>query len=86
MTLKEFWRREIHVAMHAQSWRFRIVKYLVIVAVLGGVGARWGVNTVVLVVVLAAAVSLGIHFFFRFKTDRWTKPWGPYKRIPLEDE
>ena len=37
MTFKEFYRREKCIALHAQSRRFRIVKYCVLLAVAVGV-------------------------------------------------
>ncbi|MBY0539157.1 hypothetical protein K2P56_01815 [Patescibacteria group bacterium] len=86
MTFKEFWKRELHVAVHAQSAKFRVKKYLVLAVIFavtyffsgwGGAGALLFVLTV---------VAIAVHFIFRWKTDAWTKSWGSYKRIPLPGE
>lgn len=83
MTFKEFWKRELHVALHAQSTKFRIKKYAILAIFFatayffGGWGTFWAL----LVVLTVLAVAM--HFILRWKTDAWTKSWGPYKKIPL---
>ena len=86
MTFKDFYRREKHVALHAQSWRFRVVKYLVIVAIAAAIYVWKGLGTVGLLFLFLASVGVCVHFFFRYKTHAWTESWGPYKRIPLDGE
>jgi hypothetical protein len=85
MTFKEFWRREKFVALHAQTVRFRIVKYIVILALLGGVYVWRGVGMVGILFAAMFVFAIALHFFFRWKTEAWTKSWGPYKYIPLEE-
>ena len=29
--------------------------------------------------------GMALHLFFRWKTDRWTKSWGLYKKLDLPD-
>jgi hypothetical protein len=84
MKFKEFWQREKYVALHAQSLRFRLVKYIILVT-LAVVLFRWRGGVATLKVFLGLAVlGLGIHFLFRWKTKAWTQPWGPYKKILLD--
>ena len=86
MTLKEFYRKEKYIALHAQSRRFRIVKYCVLLALAVGVYLWKGLETVGLLFLLLFVAAICVHFFFRWKTEGWTKSWGPYKRIPFEGE
>ena len=85
MTLKEFYRKEKYIALRAQSSRFRIVKYSVLLVVAVGVYAWKGWAAVGLLFLLFLA-GICLHFFFRWKTEAWTKSWGLYKRIPFEGE
>lgn len=86
MTFKQFWQRELHVALHAQSNTFRVKKYLVLAVIFAVTYffSDWGGVGVLLF--LLTTVAIALHFFFRWKTDAWTKSWGPYKRIPLPSE
>jgi len=73
MTLKEFYRREKYIALHAQSRRFRIVKYCVLLVIAVGVYAWKGWGTVGLLLLLLSIAGICLHFFFRWKTQAWTK-------------
>ncbi len=86
MRFREFWKREMHVALHAQSARFRVVKWVVILS--GSVALYFwkGLSAVVEVLVFLAVFGVCMHFFLRWKSDGWTKSWGPYKRIRLDGE
>ncbi len=86
MTLKDFYRKEKHIALHAQSRRFRIVKYCVLLAVAVGMYAWKGLAATGLLFLGLFFASICLHFFFRWKTEAWTKSWGLYKRIPFEGE
>lgn len=86
MTLKEFYRKEKFIALHAQSRRFRIVKYSVLLAVAAGVYAWKGWGAAGLLLLLLSIAGISLHFFLRWKTEAWTKSWGLYKRIPFEGE
>jgi Flp pilus assembly protein TadB len=85
-TLKEFYRKEKYIALHAQSSRFRMVKYIVLLAVGAGAHAWMGLGAVGLLFLLLFIGGICMHFFFRWKTQAWTKSWGPYKRIPFDEE
>ena len=86
MTLKEFYRKEKYIALHAQSSRFRIVKYCVLLVIAVGVYVWKGLGAVGLLLLLLSIAGICLHFFFRWKTQAWTKSWGLYKRIPFEGE
>ncbi len=86
MIFREFIAREKHVALNAQSRKFRIVKWIVILLIATAL-YRWkGMNAVVTFIAIGAIAGVILHFFLRWKTDEWTKSWGPYTRIPLNGE
>ena len=84
MSFKDFYRREIHVALNAQSGRFRIVKYIVLAAIVWIVYAWKGWDTVGFLFIWLFIAALAMHFLFRWKSKAWTQSWGLYKRIPLD--
>jgi uncharacterized membrane protein len=86
MTLKDFYRKEKYIILHAQSRAFRIAKYSVLFAVAVGVYVWMGLGAAGLLLLLLSLAGICTHFFFRWKTEAWTKSWGPYKRIPFEGE
>jgi len=86
MTLKDFYRKEKYIALHAQSRRIRIVKYSILLAVGAGVYAWLGLGAVGFLFLLLFFAGICVHFFFRWKTQAWTKSWWLYKRIPFEGE
>lgn len=86
MGFKEFWKRELHVALHAQSVRFRVVKWVVILVVGTALYLLKGFNALAEVLLFLAVMGVGLHFFLKWKSGGWTKSWGPYKRIKLDGE
>ncbi len=86
MNVREFWAREKHVALHAQSGKFRFIKWVVILLIASILYWWKGWNAVLGLIVTGGIAGLALHFFLRYKTDAWTKSWGPYKRIPLNGE
>jgi hypothetical protein len=73
-------RRELRVAFsrRAQPVWFRIVKWLL---VLGVVVALWRSRWFWPVMLGAVALSLGAHLLWRWKTKRWTQPWGGWHDV-----
>ncbi len=73
-------RRECRVALslRAQPLWFRIAKWIVFLG-LGAVFWRrpffWGC------VLAAATLGLTLHFFYRWKTRGWTRPWGGWNDL-----
>ena len=86
MTFKDFYEREMHVAMNAQSRNFRIIKWITIVVLASALYAWKGFAVVGTVFLACGALGVCLHFFLRWKTEALTKSWGPYKRIPLNGE
>jgi hypothetical protein len=83
MTVKEWIEREKYVAIHGQTLRFRIVKYLILVAIAGSLYAWNGWTAVGMVFLTLFIVAIAVHFFFRWKTKGWTESWGPYKKLDV---
>jgi hypothetical protein len=75
MSFRRTLKREVRVALsrRAQPIWFRVVKWVVIVAVVVLIGRspyfwHWILGSV--------AVSLTLHLVWRWKTHGWTRPWG----------
>ncbi len=86
MTMKSVLNREAYVALHAQTWKFRVVKYIVLLAIGWIVYALGGWNAVGVTFGVLLIIALGVHFFFRWASKGWTQSWGPYKKLRLPDE
>jgi hypothetical protein len=83
MSFKDLYKREVHVAIHGQSWKFRVKKYIVLLLISGAIYAWKGWETLGRVLLIMAVFAIAMHFFFRWKTNGWEKSWGLYKKIPL---
>jgi hypothetical protein len=86
MTLRSWWNREKYVAIHAQTWRFRVVKYIVLIAIAVGVYQSFGGYAVLWVFGVLLVLALAMHFFYRCMTKAWTESWGGYKKLDLPKE
>ncbi len=83
MSMKDWWFREKYVALHAQSIRFRVIKYIVLLTIAVWIVRAQGWTTLVVVFFFLLILSLCMHFFFRWKTKAWTRSWGPYKALKI---
>lgn len=74
MSLNSIIKRELEVAFskHAQPVWVRIVKYLVIAAILYFL---WGTSWLWIVLISVAILSIAIHLWYRYKTNAWTKSY-----------
>jgi hypothetical protein len=81
MSFKEFWKKEKYVAVHGQTAGFRIMKYIIMLIVGSIIYYNWGLVTLAWAILYAFIFAIAMHFFFRWKTDGWTKSWGLYKKI-----
>ena len=73
-------QREVQVAFspRAQPWWFRVIKWSVfITALVRYRQRRWFPYTVGGTLLLA----LSLHFFYRFKTQGWQRPWGGWDDV-----
>ncbi len=78
MPLNKIIKRELQVAFakDAQPVWFRLVKYLLL---LGFVCFFWRSKLFWMVVLVVAILSFALHFWFRYKTEGWTKSYGMWK-------
>ena len=71
-------KRELEVAFSKKSqpvW-FRVLKYILLACI---VYFFWGTNLLWISLVVLFVLSLLLHFWFRWKTDGWTKSYGMWK-------
>jgi hypothetical protein len=83
MKSKEWIEREKYVALHAQPFWFRVIKYIVIVSLFTALGFWKGWQASLLLLLLLAVLGTILHFILRWKTKAWTQSWGPYKKMDL---
>lgn len=83
MNMREWFEREKYVALHAQSWKFRTVKYCVIFGLEYAAYAWNGWTGAITLFLWMFVIALAMHFIFRWKTKAWTQSWGPYKKMEL---
>lgn len=69
MTLKDFIEREKQVVLNAQSRKFRIGKWTVIIALLTFLYFWKGIAIAATVFLACAVGGTSLHFFFRWKTE-----------------
>jgi hypothetical protein len=80
MTARQLMKRELRVAFsrHAQPVWFRLVKWVVIITL----AVRFWRHPQFWSWVLGLlTLSLGLHFFWRWKTRSWTRPWGGWHDV-----
>ncbi len=85
MKAKDWFAREKYVVLHGQSWRFRVIKYLIIISVVAALSFWKGWTMALIFLLCLAATGTAVHFLFRWKTKAWTQSWGPYKKLNLPD-
>jgi hypothetical protein len=86
MNMKAVLEREKYVVLHGQSWRFRVVKYLILGAIAVAVSSWKGWIVTVQLFAVLFILGTAVHFLFRWKTKAWTQSWGPYKKLDLPKE
>ena len=74
-------KREFAVAFsrHAQPLWLRITKWVVLIGV--AVALR-GTRYLWVWVLGLPTLGLAVHFFYRWKTHTWTRPWGGWNDLP----
>lgn len=83
MNIKKFLEREKYVALHAQTWKFRVVKYAILITIATGSVLWKGWQATGILFLLLFFVAIAVHFLFRWKSKAWTQDWGPYKKLDL---
>ena len=71
-------KRELEVAFSkdAQPVWFRIVKYILLGAM---IYFLWGTKLLWVILLSVFVVGAVLHFWFRYKTNGWTKSYGMWK-------
>lgn len=72
-------KRELDVALHGQSLRFRTIKYAFLFSISAVIYAHFGWPGVGLFLLVGAVAGIALHMFFRWKTRAWTRSWGLYQ-------
>ena len=80
MSAGHFIQRELRVALsrRAQSLRFRLIKWLVII---GLIAMFWRAPLFWWCLLGAIVLALVGHFTWRWKTRGWTQPWGGWDDV-----
>jgi hypothetical protein len=80
-------RREIEVAFSkkVQSPLFRFIKYAILAFL---IYLFWNKKIFWWILGIIFIMSLGTHFFVRYKTKGWTQSWGrwKYEKSKFDDE
>ncbi len=86
MDYKDLFNREKHAIIHGQTPRFRIIKYIILCLVFGAYYLWRGLADTMTLLLVLFVVSLCIHFFFRYKSEGWTKSYWLYKHTPNQEK
>lgn len=81
MTPTDLIKKELYVALHGQTARFRVGKYIAFLIIFGAVYAKRGGEAVAWALGIALVFAITMHFFFRWMTEGWTKSWWLYKSL-----
>jgi len=75
MALGKTIKRELEVAFskHSQPIWFRVLKYILLGCILF---FFWGTKLLWIILLIAFAFAMLLHFWYRYKTHRWTKSYG----------
>jgi hypothetical protein len=78
MSFSKIIKREIEVAVskHSQPTWFRILKYLLPGIVLY---FFWDSKLLWIILLILFALAMVLHFWYRYKTQGWTKSYGMWK-------
>ena len=78
MPLKKILKREIEVALskHSQPAWFRILKYILLAIILY---FFWGSKYLWIILLILFVLAMLLHFWYRYKTQGWTKSYGMWK-------
>jgi hypothetical protein len=76
-------QRELQVAFspRAQPWWFRLIKWSLIIAITVRYRQHWWFRYVAGSTLVAA---LSLHFFYRWKTHGWQRPWGGWDDVRVD--
>ena len=77
MPLNKAIKRELEVAFakNAQPIWLRILKYLLLAAI---IYFLWGTQLLWIVLAILFVVGFSVHFWYRYKTKGWTQSYGAW--------
>ncbi|MBS1596859.1 MAG: hypothetical protein JST75_01435 [Bacteroidetes bacterium] len=64
---------EVAFAKHVQAPWLRVLKYLILIGI---IFFFWGTKTLGIILICLFVPALAVHFFYRYKTNGWTKSYG----------
>jgi hypothetical protein len=67
---------EVAFSKNAQPAFVRIIKYLILGVV---IYLLWGTKILTVILTTLISVALAVHFWYRYKTEGWTKSFGRWK-------
>ena len=78
MALSKTIKRELEVAFskHSQPIWFRVLKYILLGSTLYFL---WGTKLLWIILLIMFAFAMLLHFWYRYKTNGWTKSYGLWK-------
>jgi len=76
-------RKEVYIALHGQSKKFRIIKWIFFILLFSSLYYIFGGVILLKTILVLTVISLCIHFFYRQKTKVWTKDWGGFRVIKM---
>ena len=78
MALNKTIKRELEVAFskHSQPIWFRVLKYILLGCILF---FFWGTKLLWIILLISFAFAMLLHFWYRYKTQGWTKSYGLWK-------
>lgn len=74
-------KKELYVAFHGQSTRFRIVKYAVLIPLFALIYWKWGGEVLLKTLGVAFVFAIAMHLVYRWKTNVWRDDWGGYTSV-----
>jgi len=78
MALNNTIKRELEVAFskHSQPGWFRVLKYILLGAILYFL---WGTKLLWIILLIMFVFAMLLHFWYRYKTHGWSKSYGLWK-------
>jgi Na+-driven multidrug efflux pump len=78
MALNKTIKRELEVAFskHSQPIWFRVLKYILLAVIMF---FFWGTKLLWIILLISFAFAMLLHFWYRYKTQGWTKSYGLWK-------
>lgn len=73
--------KELYVAIHAQTAKFRMVKYAILLPLFGVIYWVYGKEALLKTLGVLFVLAIAMHLFYRWMTNGWEDSWGGYKSL-----